>query len=464
MFNFISPRLRITFGLSTIVITVLMFGSMLGVVPDHERTILESRGDLCETIAMAGCQLVSNGDADQLEALIAFVVKRNEDVVSGRVLNAAGETLVVVGPHEWKDETAEGFSEGAQVLVPLRTSKGPWGRVEMKFRSLSGTGWASWLGGTRLRLLLFTGSALAIAFFFYLSRILRQLDPSRAVPPHVRAALDTIADGLLLLDANERIAFANSAFADKLGVSAEKLQGVDAAKLPWTPECLEKIEDFPWTDGIADEKREGVLLKLAAEGQPERVLQTNASVVQQDGKYYGALVSLDDVTVLEQTKVELEKSKLAADDANRAKSDFLARMSHEIRTPMTAILGFADVLRRGYETDPEERQEYLETIHSSGSHLLELINDILDLSKVESGKMELDLMPYSPASIINEVTSILGVRAREKGIDLSYSFDTAIPETITTDPVRLRQGLTNLVGNAVKVHRRRRSSCWSSTG
>ena len=253
-----------------------------------------------------------------------------------------------------------------------------------------------------------------------------------------------------MLDANERIAFANSAFADKLGVDAETLQGVDAAKLPWTAECLESVEHLPWTDGIADEDRSGVLLKLAVDGRPERVMQTNASIVQQDGKYYGALVSLDDVTVLEQTKVELEKSKLAADDANRAKSDFLARMSHEIRTPMTAILGFADVLRRGYETDQEERQEYLETIHSSGAHLLELINDILDLSKVESGKMELDLMSYSPASIINEVTSILGVRAREKGIDLSYSFDTPIPESIVTDPVRLRQSLTNLVGNAVK--------------
>jgi len=246
----------------------------------------------------------------------------------------------------------------------------------------------------------------------------------------VRAALDTIADGLLLLDANERIAFANS--------------------VPWAPECLEEIDSFPWAAGIPDEQRHEVLLKLAAEGRPQRTLQTNASIVQQDGKYYGALVSLDDVTVLEQTKVELEKSKLAADDANRAKSDFLARMSHEIRTPMTAILGFADVLRRGYETDQEERQEYLETIHSSGAHLLELINDILDLSKVESGKMELDLMQYSPASIVKEVTSILGVRAREKGIDLSYSFDTPIPELIETDPVRLRQAITNLVGNAVK--------------
>ena len=107
MFNFISPRLRITLGLSTIVVSVLLFGSMLGVVPDHERTVMESRGDLCETIAVAGCQFIANGDADQLDTLIGFVVQRNDDVISGRVRNAAGDTLALVGPHHWDESTLQ---------------------------------------------------------------------------------------------------------------------------------------------------------------------------------------------------------------------------------------------------------------------------------------------------------------------------------------------------------------------
>jgi CheY-like chemotaxis protein/nitrogen-specific signal transduction histidine kinase/HPt (histidine-containing phosphotransfer) domain-containing protein len=169
-----------------------------------------------------------------------------------------------------------------------------------------------------------------------------------------------------------------------------------------------------------------------------------------EGKTRGVLVSLDDVTQLEHNEAELRKSKEEAEHANRAKSEFLARMSHEIRTPMNAILGFADILRRGYEENEAERQEYLETIHSSGQHLLELINDILDLSKIESGRLEIETSRCSPNTLIGEVVSVLSVRAAQKGIGLEFSWDGAAPQSIQTDPTRLRQALTNLVGNAVK--------------
>ena len=132
------------------------------------------------------------------------------------------------------------------------------------------------------------------------------------------------------------------------------------------------------------------------------------------GKARGALASFEDVTPLVEKEIELRKSKEAADEANRAKSDFLARMSHEIRTPMNAILGFTDVLRRGYEDGEAERLEFLNTIHSSGQHLLELINDILDLSKIESGKLEIELTRCPVHQIISEVVAVLGIRRRKR--------------------------------------------------
>src|SRR5262249_7785192 len=136
--------------------------------------------------------------------------------------------------------------------------------------------------------------------------------------------------------------------------------------------------------------------------------------------------------------------------ANAAERGSGPALGHESRTPMNAIPGFADVLRRGYEESEEERQEYLNTIHSSGQHLLQLINDILDLSKIESGRLQIERATSSPHQLISEVLTVLRGRAKEKNITLNYRWDGEIPETITTDPTRFRQVLTNLVGNAIK--------------
>jgi CheY-like chemotaxis protein len=145
---------------------------------------------------------------------------------------------------------------------------------------------------------------------------------------------------------------------------------------------------------------------------------------------------------------ELERAKREADAANRSKSEFLANMSHEIRTPMTAILGYADVLLSHLD-DPDNRH-CVETIKRNGIFLLEIINDILDLSKVEAGKLEVDTDRVAPDEIVAEVSSLMHVRAREKQIPLLVRYNSDLPETIETDPTRLRQILVNLVGNAIK--------------
>jgi signal transduction histidine kinase/ActR/RegA family two-component response regulator len=140
--------------------------------------------------------------------------------------------------------------------------------------------------------------------------------------------------------------------------------------------------------------------------------------------------------------------KEGAEAADRAKSEFLANMSHEIRTPMTAILGFTDVLSQGV-TDPE-KVEAAEIVKRNGEHLLEIINDILDLSKIDAGQLDIERVPCSPWQIVADASSLMRVRAAAKGLDLTVKFEGLIPETILSNPIRLRQILINLIGNAIK--------------
>ena len=146
---------------------------------------------------------------------------------------------------------------------------------------------------------------------------------------------------------------------------------------------------------------------------------------------------------------EIERGMLEAREASRAKSEFLANMSHEIRTPMTSIIGYADLLLDP-ETTPTERLTHIQTIRRNGEHLLSILNDILDLSKIEAGKMTIENVRCSPSMIIVDVASLMRVRAKEKGLFFEVHYQTPIPETIQSDPTRLRQVLMNLVGNAIK--------------
>ena len=451
-----NAKARIALGQIGLLASVLLAASFFGLIPDQRTSIREGRTSLAEALAANSSALVTQYDVQRLEADLQLVVERNDDLLSAGLRTVEGRLITEVGSHdEFWHRTDSNLSTDSQVKVPIWTGSESWGYVELRFQALNAEGWLGVVQDPLIVLILFVGFFSFTAFYFYLGKMLKHLDPSQAIPGRVRSALDTMAEGLVVLDNKEQIVLANRAFGNLLNKVPDELLGLKLSKLPWHTANGDKLaEDTrPWRRAMQTGKAEvNQRVRLALPDETHLTFMINCSPVlsSDQHKYAGVLVSFDDVTMLEEQEIQLIKSKQEAEEANQAKSAFLANMSHEIRTPMNTILGFTELLRRGVSQSEEENRHYLETVHSSGTHLLNLINDILDLSKVESGRFEFESIEFNPYQVIQEVVRVLGVKALEKGVVLDLQIKGSVPAMIKSDPGRLRQIVTNLVGNAIK--------------
>jgi signal transduction histidine kinase/CheY-like chemotaxis protein/HPt (histidine-containing phosphotransfer) domain-containing protein len=451
----LNTRSYISLGLVSLVSTALLAASFLGLVPDRLGAQREGRVALAESLAAASTAILGSSDARPLEDVLRFVQKRNESLRSIGLRAQDGRLVVAVGDHarNWRAMDAEAAGD-AQIHVNLLASGQPWGQLELRFDPLTRPGLPGLLYTPLLPLLAFITLLCFLGFQVYLTRVLRHLDPSKAIPGRVRSALDSLTGGLLVVDQQQLVVLANEAFVGLLGRRNEDLVGSPVAAIPWLDDSGRPLApaDMPWSTALSEATvQRDRRLRLRDIAGRERSFVVNCSPVLGAGRRPGGvLVSLEDVTLLEESRIALRGAKEEAEAANRAKSEFLANMSHEIRTPMNAILGFTELLRRGFGKTERESSRYLDTIHHSGKHLLGLINDILDLSKVEAGELAVERIACEPHAVVQAALAELGLKAQEKGIKLSLRLLTPVPERVESDPSRLRQVVLNLVSNAVK--------------
>jgi two-component system sensor histidine kinase/response regulator len=266
----------------------------------------------------------------------------------------------------------------------------------------------------------------------------------------MRTVIDNIPDSIFAKDSAGRYLLTNNAFAKLHGFeSPESLLGKTAFDLfPKERAAFLHSADLEVMGATKSLIIEGERSQVDTEGNLRWIQMTKVPLTNMLDEVVGVVGVNRDITPRKRAEVELLNAKEEAEAANRAKSEFLANMSHEIRTPMNGIIGMTDLVLETEVT--AEQSEYLHMVKGSADALLIVINDILDLSKMEAGKLELDYMSFDLRKSLIEVTKILAIKAQQKGMEFIFDVSPEVPVNVVGDPARLRQILVNLVGNAIK--------------
>ena len=270
---------------------------------------------------------------------------------------------------------------------------------------------------------------------------------------HTRSLLESVGEGVFGVDINDRLTFINPMGLSMLGYTKEELFGKNIHKIIHhshfdgskylVDECpmhLTLIEKKPYyIDNEVLWRKDGSSFSVEYRSTP----------IWRDDKVIGTVVAFSDITDRKKAEQEVYQAKEQADMANQAKSIFLANMSHELRTPMNAILGYSQLLCHD-ENLSNEQLNSLNSIKRSGKHLLDIINDILDMSKIEAGKIEVYPSVISLINLIEDIRSLWTMHTLEKGIKFELNIQEEVPHTIFADDLRMKQVLLNLLSNAVK--------------
>jgi PAS domain S-box-containing protein len=263
----------------------------------------------------------------------------------------------------------------------------------------------------------------------------------------LRALLETLPLPVILRDAERRVTLVNEAFEKMFGVMRQDIVG----KLLHHDPDLAPVRNHRETDDQLFAERKSLRYETSIPGKDGSIFDViiaKTPLMAEDGTITGIASVITDISEQKRLAEVLEKARMAAEAAVQAKSRFLANMSHELRTPLNGVVGMASLLENT-ALDAKQRR-FVRTLKSSAEALITLINDVLDLSKAEAGKLTLASGPFELRRELEQVVGLFGARAYDKGIEISAHIARGVPATVHGDPIRLRQVLGNLVNNAVK--------------
>ncbi len=270
-----------------------------------------------------------------------------------------------------------------------------------------------------------------------------------------RNLVETSQDMIWSVDIQGKFTFVNQAVKQIYGYHPEEMIG---KKFTDNAMSEQKARDIQMLQSIlaGESLFHYETVHRSKDGQPIYLMVNAILVLNWQGNAIGITGTASNITYLKQAEEalrhsegKLKKAKEAADAANQAKSNFLAKMSHELRTPLNAILGFTQLMSRDRSLTPQQ-QEYLNIINYSGGHLLELINDVLDMSKIEAGRVELNPSSFNLFRLLNSIFEMLQLKATAKGLEFILDCAANVPQYLQTDESKLRQVLINLLNNAIK--------------
>ena len=438
-----NPVVRLSFGLSLFIMTLLLGLEMLGVMPDPQQEILDARKKTCESLAIYAALAIQNKDFDAIQTTIDLLKERNQDILSVALRRKDGAVLAITGDHasHWRDTEGEVSSE-QNVKVPLFTGRkgnARWGRFEVSFAAMHPDLLHSIWARPMIKLLALALPLAFIGFFLIMRKTLRHLDPTAVIPERVKHTLDSLVEGIILMDRNERIVLTNKAFEENFGDGRSSYIGLNASELKWqSPQTRKQAKELPWRQAIqAGDTQEAVpLCTMDSGGKKRTFMVRGAPITDMKGKISGALATFDDVTQVEVQNTKLQEMLVALEDSR----DEVRRQNKELQRLATQD-SLTQCLNRGAFN--ERFEDEFTRAKRYGRELSCIMMDIDHFKMVNDSHGHI-----TGDKVLQKVSSIIRNALRGSDLVCRYGgeeFNLLLPETNALDALKTAERIRHAV-------------------